>query len=336
MRSDHENGEAGLIRILTTGGTIASRMDDASGAVVSSIEGAQLLAASAGLVPIDVRIEVERFCNLGSFAIDLETSFALSRRIDSVLGDDAVSGVVVTHGTDTMEESAFLADLVVSSGKPVVFTGAQRSADAPDGDGPRNLADAIRVAASREAWGLGPVIVFDGEIHAARDATKTHTSRLSTFASAEHGKLGDIDGDTVRISRRPPPRETFDVASIESRVDLVKLVIGADGRFVRCAVQTGAKAIVLEAFGRGNATPELTASVSEAVRAGVPVVVTSRCPQGRVLPIYGGGGGADLAASGAIFGGDLTGVKMRVLLCVLLASGFDQVALAAAIPRLAA
>src|SRR5690606_35488041 len=125
--------------------------------------------------------------------------FELVRAIDRTLRQTDVSGVVVTHGTDTLEETAFLADLLIDSEKPVVFTGAQRAADEPDTDGPRNFVSAVRVAGSEAAMGLGSVVVFEDEIHAARDVTKTHTSQVRTFQSAEHGKLGEIDGARVII-----------------------------------------------------------------------------------------------------------------------------------------
>lgn len=309
----------GRVVVVSTGGTIASRVDLARDVVVSTATGAELLAQLGGLAPLGVEVTTEQFCNVGSFRMDLATSYALAQRIGALLDDQRVEGVVVTHGTDTMEESAYLADLTVASDKPIVFTGAQRHADEPDGDGPRNLADAIRVAAAAETRGLGAMILFEQEFHAARDAMKMHASRVGTFASAEHGKLGEVDAGQVIVQRRPAQRHHFTTDRIEPRVDLVKLVMGSDGRFIRCAMQSGARGIVLEAFGRGNANPAVVAAVRDAVSQGVVVAITSRCPQGRVMPIYGDGGGKDLLAAGAAFAGDLSGVKTRVLLSVLLA-----------------
>ena len=323
--------------VVSTGGTIASKHDRQADALVSSASGEELLASLGALAP-DLPVSTESFCNIGSFAMDLETSFRLARRLDAILADPDVAGVVVTHGTDTMEEAVFLADLVVTSDKPVVFTGAQRHAAEPDADGPRNLADAIRVAASPSARSLGAVIVFEGEIHAARDVTKIHAYRVGTFASAEHGKLGEVDAGRVIVQRRPllrPPlfRGAGAIERIETRVDLIRLVMGNDDRFMRCALQSGACGIVLEAFGRGNVTPAVLAAITDAVQGGVVVVVTTRCPQGRVMPLYGGSGGKAAAAAGAIFAGDLSGLKARILLALLLGSGgtdiasaFDQVA----------
>lgn len=311
------NRSGGKVVVVTTGGTIASRLDHERGSVVAALGGQDLMETLGGAAP-DVAVEVSEFCNLGSYLLDLTTAFALAKTVERRLADPGVSGVVVTHGTDTMEESAFMADLVVGSDKPVVFTGAQRDNDEPDRDGPRNLASAIRAAASARTRGLGTMILFDQELHAARDATKTHAYRVGAFQSAEHGKLGEIDRDEVIIHRRPALRRTVGTDRIEPRVDLVKLAMGCDGRFLRCALETGARGLVIEAFGRGNANPEVVAATKDAVAAGIPVVVTSRCPQGRVRPIYGNGGGKDMAAAGAIFAGDLSGIKARVLLAVLL------------------
>jgi L-asparaginase len=270
-----------------------------------------------------VDLVVDAFCNVGSFAIDLPLAFGLAKRVERHLADPGTTGVVVTHGTDTMEESAYLADLLVASNKPVVFTGAQRAADTHDPDGPRNIADAVRIAASPAAIGLGVMIAFEQEFHAARDVTKTHTSRVDTFASSEHGKLGEIDGERVSVHRRPVLHKNFMAERIESRVDLIKLVMGSDDRFLRFAADSGAKGIVIEGFGRGNATPAAAKGVAEIITAGTPVVVASRCPRGRVRPIYGNGGARDLERAGAIFAGDLSGPKARVLAAVMLGAGLS-------------
>ncbi|SDO21198.1 asparaginase [Aureimonas jatrophae] len=320
----HEDPAMPRIHLVTTGGTIASRASSgrAGADVVASVSGEALRAALHD--PLDgIELAVDDFCRVGSFAIDLPLAFALARRIAEHADDPTCDGIVVTHGTDTMEESAFLADLLVPGSKPVVFTGAQRSADAPDTDGPRNIAEAVRLAASGDAAGLGSVILFENDVHAARDVTKTHTARTDTFRSGEHGKLGEVDGHVVRIHRRPLLRRTYRPERIEAEVEIVRLAMGASDRLFRHAA-TYARAIVLEAFGRGNAPPAVSAAVSEIVAAGTPVIVCSRCPEGRVKPVYGNGGGKDLERAGAIFAGDLTGAKARILAAVVLGtSGAD-------------
>jgi L-asparaginase len=306
--------------VLSTGGTIASRFSPRDRGLVSVVC-AEDLVKKIGVLDADLEVVTEQFSNVMSYCIDLDTAFRMAMRIDTLLKDLRVAGVVVTHGTDTMEESAYLSDLVVGSEKPVVFTGAQRQADDPASDGPYNLADAIRVAGSPEAMGLGTPIVFEKTIHAARDATKNHSSRVGTFASAEHGQLGEIDEGKVIFQRHTIRRETVKATRIEPRVDVIKMVMGSDDRFVRFAAESGAQALILEAFGRGNAPPVVAKAVADVVRRGIPVAVTSRAPSGRVAPIYAGGGGADLAAAGALFSGDLSSVKSRVLVALLLGAG---------------
>ncbi|MGP2491453.1 asparaginase [Mesorhizobium sp. PUT5] len=314
--------------VIATGGTIASRHVSDDGSSIADMSGEALLETLHGR-PNGVEVIVDQFCNVGSYTLELPTIFDLAKRIESYVGRDDIDGVVVTHGTDTLEETAFLADLVVDTRKPMVFTGAQRSADIPDTDGPRNLADAIRLAASERAVGLGAIIVFEQDFHAARDVTKTHASRVDTFASGEHGKLGEVDEGDVIVFRAPTLRKTYRPQKLETRVDLIKLAVGVDDKFVRFSAQSGAKAIVLECFGRGNATLPVAKAVADIVAAGTPVIVTSRCTQGRVKPVYGNGGGADLMHAGAIFAGDLTGPKARILACVLLGAGLAAADMAA-------
>lgn len=310
------------ICLITTGGTIASRLEPESGHVTASVTGPELRAMLHD--PLDgIDIEIDEFCNVGSYAIDLPLGFSLAQRISQRL-DEGFDGVVVTHGTDTMEESAFMADLLVGSDKPVVFTGAQHAADEPDPDGPRNITDSIRLAASETAKGLGAMVCFEQEFHAARDVTKSHASRTDTFISYEHGKLGEVDGDRIVLHRRPILRRNYKAKGIVADVELIKLTMGISDRYLRFAADNGARAIVLEGFGRGNATPSITETAVALARKGTVVVMTSRCQRGRVKPIYGNGGGKTLSEGGVIFAGDLSGPKARVLLAVLLGMGLDS------------
>jgi L-asparaginase len=309
------------ICLITTGGTIASRRNEAGG-VTAGVTGGELRAMLSD--PLDgIELTVSEFCNIGSYAFDLPLAFSLAVRINEILADPRCDGVVVTHGTDTMEESAFMADLLVASDKPVVFTGAQRASDQPAPDGPRNIADSVRLAASQPARGLGAVICFEQEFHAARDVSKTHTSRVDTFMSWEHGKLGEIDGPHVSVHRRPTLRKTYAAPRVDVDVELIKMTTGSTAKYLRFAAGSGSKAIVLEGFGLGNTPPPVTQAAAEIIRDGVPVIITSRCPRGRVKPVYGNGGGKDLADAGAIFAGDLNGPKARVLASVLLGLGLD-------------
>ena len=159
----------------------------------------------------------------------------ISRRTEELLARPDVAGVIVTHGTDTLEETAFFLDLTVSSDKPAILVGAQRAASEPDSDGPRNLRDAVRVAVSEESLGMGTLVVMNGEINAAREVTKTHTMRVDTFRSIEYGRLGTVDPDGVRLYRAPLRRQTISIPGDAElgRVEIVSNYAGSDGRVVR-------------------------------------------------------------------------------------------------------
>ena len=311
------------VTLIATGGTIASRAAVPGGPVTAQLGGESLLSRLHAR-PAGVAIRVEEFAAVGSFELDLATVHALAQRVRAALADAACLGVVITHGTDTMEETAFALDLLVGGDRPVVLTGAQRHAGDLDTDGPRNLTDALLVAASPAARGLGALILFEGDIHAARDVTKTHSARTDTFRSGSLGKLGEVDRGRVHIYRRPLREEAVDAPRLEDRVELMRLSLGARPDVLDWWRERGVRGVVIEAFGRGNAPQGFASAVARLVAQGVPVIIASRCPEGRTAPIYGGdSGGTSLADVGAIFSGDLQGHKARLLLAALLGAGCD-------------
>jgi L-asparaginase len=315
--------------VVSTGGTIMARADPETGKLVPAISTAELVEMMAW--PEAPELEVEAFTSVPSWDLHGELALRLARRVLEHAARDDVDGVVVPHGTDTMEENVYLIDLLLGGDTaPVVLTGAQRAASEPDADGPANLRDAIRVAASAEARRRGALLSFAGNLHAAREVRKVHTSALDAFASPGYGPIGHVDGDVVTFRRRPERRGgrglALDPERIEIGVDLIRLYAGADARFVRTSVESGARAIVLETTGRGNANDAVVAGVRDAVAAGVAVVVCSRAVAGRVEPVYGRGGGADLADAGALFAGDLAGPKARILLQLALGAGVEAAA----------
>ena len=328
------------IVLLATGGTIASRYDPKLGSTVASQRADELLRMLPQVADF-AEIEVHDLATIPSYDMDLPFAFGLAGRIRDTLSRPEVAGVVVTHGTDTMEETCYLADLLLDSDKPAVFTGAQRAHDDPQSDGPLNLLNSLRVAASPSARGhgsngLGAMICFNATLHAARDVTKVHASAVETFQSYEHGALGEVDGNTVVIHRRPVLRRWFTIDRLEQNVELFRLVLGMDLRALEAAIERGVAGLIIEGFGRGNGPSRLAELVRRATRKNIPVLITSRCPAGRVQAIYGGGGGGrDLADAGAIFAGDLKGPKARLLLMVLLSGGESGTPIAQAVAALA-
>ncbi|MGI5286724.1 asparaginase [Nonomuraea polychroma] len=306
------------VRVITTGGTIASRPDP-NGAVSIAVSGHDVV----GTVPAGVTVEIDEAMLVHSFNLTLDGVRHIAERVCAAVTEPGVDGVVVTHGTDTMEETAYFVDLVLGPDRTVVFTGAQRHAGEADGDGPRNLADALRVAAATAGRGLGAVIAMAGGVHAARHATKAHTVAMEAFDSPDHGPIGHVYGGRVRVTATPVRPAGFDLAELggqAARVDIVPVYLGADGVHVAASLAAGARGIVLEALGAGNPTPGVLREVHACVAAGVPVLVTSRCRRGPAVPLYGRGGGADLADAGAVFADDLGAPKARLLLTAALSA----------------
>jgi L-asparaginase len=239
-----------------------------------------------------------------------------------------VLGVVVTHGTDTMEETAYLAELVHSDPRPVVFTGAQRAADVPDTDGPRNLADAVAVAADPTARDLGVLITFDGAVFAARGTRKAHTAAPAAFSAPDTGPLGGVRDGVVSVGARPVRLPPLDLAALDLdgiRVDAVTYYPGADATVLDAVHAAGARGVVLAGTGAGNANRQVCAAVERLTAAGVVVALSTRVAAGPVAAIYGNGGGRDLLAAGAVPTGVLRPSQARILLAALLAQYRDPV-----------
>jgi L-asparaginase len=315
-----------LVSVLATGGTIASR-SDAGGGATAQDAGADLVARLD--LPAGIEVRVRDVVRVGGFRMTLDRVHEVARSVATELLDDAVAGVVVTHGTDTIEETAFFLDLFHGDARPVVVTGAQRAADAPDTDGPRNLSDAITAAAAPETRGLGVLIGFGGQLFPARGTRKTHTLAADTFANPAGGSLGWVHGGDVGVAaapRRGPafPLDAFDPSGV--RVDVVPCYPDADATALRACVDAGARGIVLEATGAGNANPAICAAVAEVTAAGVVVVTSTRVAAGPVTPIYGDGGGVDLASAGAVPSGLLRPSQARILLATLLGLHRDPAA----------
>ncbi|MEM4780164.1 MAG: asparaginase [Halalkalicoccus sp.] len=311
------------VSVLATGGTIASTSGEEGAEPTES--GAALVEAVPDLESY-AEIRSEEVAHRPSFELTFEDAFDLVERTREVARE--ADGVVVTHGTDTMEESAYLLDLVGEYDAPVIFTGAQRPADEVSADGPANLLAAVRTAAD-ERFADGVYIAFDEEVHAARDATKAHTSKLEAFESPGTGPVAALTRESVRVHREPGSRSpTVPIEGLSASVEIVNSGLGVGAGPVERALEAGADGIVLSATGLGNTTRELGDAIAGVVDRGIPVVVASRCHAGATAGVYGTpGGGATLERHGAIFAGDLRPHKARLKLLVALshADGPDEV-----------
>ncbi|MFF6776820.1 asparaginase [Streptomyces sp. NPDC012637] len=304
------------IVVISTGGTIASRWTGSGYAADAS--GDDVVATAA--VPDNVDVEVLDLFNVNSSRMTTDRQLALLRAVHETLADPGVDGIVVTHGTDTLEESAFFLDLHHSDPRPVVFTGAQRPFGTGDGDGPGNLYDALQVAAT--VRGLGVLVVFDGLVHAARGTVKTKTLDADPFADPSGRRVGRLGFGQVDIEREPvrPAPLPLPEAATEAggrpvpRVDIVVHHSDNDPVLFEAAVAAGARGIVLVGTGAGNATPEIAEAVARAVEDGVHVVLSTRVASGPVAEVYTGGGAVDLAAAGAVLAGTLRPGQARMAL----------------------
>lgn len=310
--------------ILATGGTIASRFD-ASGSASVTDSGAQLLAHRAGLPAIDV-VDV---LQVNSYLFTLRDIRVVVEAVASQVARPDVRGVVVTHGTDTLEETAFAVALCVDTRKPIVFTGAQRTPDSLDPDGQRNLRDALRVATAESSRGRGVMVAFAGKVLSAVGCRKLRTMDLDAFDAVNVPALGEVAGSSPRY-RRParasrgalellPMTTVFD----QARVDIVMLYPGFDARILDVHVALGSRGVILGGTGAGNAGPGVLQWVSEAVADGTFVGLSSRVPFGPVMPLYRAGGGASLTAAGAIALGGLPIFQARILVALLAATSTD-------------
>src|SRR5262249_41735495 len=221
-----------------TGGTISMRFDPSTGGAVPALSGEEIIAQVPGLGGV-ADFDVIDFCKWPGPHMTPSPMMEPARPAREKLADESVAGAVVTHGTDTLEETAYLLDLVLNEEKPIVFVGAMRNSSELSWDGPGNLCSAVRVAVEPQARGLGVIVVMNDQLIAAAEATKTHTESTDTFQSRDFGPLGFVDKDRVIVTRRPVQsegREHIVTDRIQERVDLVKIPAGSDGRFINYAI----------------------------------------------------------------------------------------------------
>lgn len=319
--------------VISTGGTIASRWQ--GDGYAAQAQGREVLAA--GAVPEGVEVAVVDLFTVNSSRLTTAHQLELLHAVHDALADPAVDGVVVTHGTDTLEESAFFLDLFHDDPRPVVLTGAQKPLDAEDGDAAGNLYDALLTAATGRD--TGAVIVFAGQVHAARGTVKTHTLDARAFGDPDGLPLGRVEFGRVTWGRpRPraaalplPPRD-----AVAPRVDIVMHHSDGDTVLLEAALAAGARGLVLVGTGAGNATPQIAEAVGGAVRGGVLVALSTRVAAGAVAPIYTGGGAVDLAAAGAHLAGTLRPGQARIAVLAALLAADARAAAVAGTPGAAA
>jgi L-asparaginase len=319
-----------VVQLIATGGTIAMKIDPVKKAPVPAISGEDLLATVPEIGKV-ASIEVQNISNVPSGYMDPPRWVELQKAVVAALARPEVAGVIVSHGTDTLEETAYFLDLTVKSDKPVVLIGAQRNASESDFDGPRNLLNAARICVAPQAKNMGVMLAMNGQINAGREVVKTHSCDVEAFKSGDFGFLGNADEDRVVFYRAPLRRQYIPLKTADlPRVDIVYAYGGADGALIKAAVAAGAKAVVVAALGWGNVNPAMYETIKEVAAKGTVVVISTRVYNGRVLPHYGYiGGGATLKEAGAVFADNLSPQKARLLAMLALQTPKSQAELQA-------
>ena len=329
-----DDGQLPIVAVLSTGGTIASKQNPSKGGYEAVLTGKDLVAAVPAIEKV-ARVLVEQISNISSSDMNSELWVRLAERVNGLLAIPDLAGVVITHGTNTLEETAYFLDLAVTGAKPVILVGAQRPASDSDSDGPRNLLDAIRVCVSPEARSNGVLVVMNGQINSARDVTKSNTSQVETFRSLEFGPLGLVDVDGVRFYRAPLRRQTIPITAETQlgRVEIILNYAGADGLLIRSLLSAGMNAgtsageidgLVIAGLGLGCVSSSMFDAIQEARAKNIAVVISTRVPTGRIFSLSAMKGcSLTLKQIGCVLADNLSPQKARVLLLLALTKTRD-------------
>lgn len=312
------------ILIVFTGGTFSMMIDENTGGAVPYFSGEQLLEKIPQAREL-ADIECYDFGKYPGPHMTPELMFQLSKKIKEFLKENKYCGVIVTHGTDTLEETAYLLDLTIKTEIPIVVIGSMKNSSEFDWDGPKNLLDAINVCLNSNAVNLGVLVCLNGEINAASEVTKIFTEEVDSFHSLDFGALGFVQNGKVIFNRLPRKLETIETEKIISNVDLLKVYAGMNEKFFILSADSDVDGIVVEALGVGNVPPTAFEGIKYAVEKKIPVVLVSRCPAGETEDIYSyPGAGKWLHSIGVIFADYLNGQKARIKMMLALGATKDQ------------
>lgn len=312
------------VALIFTGGTIGMKVDKDLHGAIPSLSPNEIVQTLSGIDEFDNLI-IHEFARKPSPSITNLDMKNLAKKVSEFLDSDDVAGVVVVHGTDVLEETAFYLNVVSKSKKPIVLTGSMKNASELGYDGLTNLVSSIKVCLSPDSVGKGTLVVMNDTINSACEVTKTHTMSLDTFRSIEFGPLGIIDHNEVIYYRNITHFKKYNLRNhINNSTFLLKAYAGMNGDFIDYLIENEAQGIVIEALGRGNLPPTMLDAIDRALNVGIYIVIVSRCYSGRVLDTYAyEGGGKDLTNRGCILGGSLNGQKARILLMLAISNHYD-------------
>lgn len=310
-----------MIHILFTGGTISMQRDPTAGGNVPAHSGEALMRLAPGIERI-APVRIEDWARMPACHFDQVRLWALRERVRELAASDEVSGIVITHGTDILEETAYLLDRTLDGRIPVAITGAMRTSSDEAWDGPRNLRDAVTVAASSSSAGRGTMVVFAGQVFAGRTAAKSHATDPKAFSAPHGGPIGNVADGAVTFSSEPTRGGVpVEPTSLDARVAHVPTVLGDQGSMLDFA-RGDHDGVVVETFGSGNMPPGAVPALRRWLEERKPVVLASRCWWGQVTPVYAfDGGGARTTAMGAIPAGPRTPSQARMELAIALSAG---------------
>ena len=299
-------------------------IDEKTGGAIPRFSGKELL----GKIPEAKKLANITCYDFGKYPgphMTPELMFKLSRTIKKLLSKNKFDGVIVTHGTDTLEETAYLLDLTIKTETPIVVIGSMKNSSEKDWDGPQNLIDAIHVCLNPNCKNIGVLVCLNGEINAASEVTKIYTEQIDSFRSLDFGALGFIENGKVILNRLPRKLETIKTKKIITNVDLLTVYAGMDEKFFKYSANSKTKGLVVEALGVGNVPPAAFEGIKYVTEKNIPVVLVSRCPAGETLDIYGyPGAGKWLNKIGVIFADYLNGQKARIKLMLALGKTRDH------------
>ncbi len=314
------------ILILHTGGTIAMKENILTGGVSPDVVNPLLDAEIT--VPENVDLVMEDIFNLPSPHIMPKHMLILKKRIMEAIDSD-IRGVVITHGTDTLEETAFFLDTTIGDQIPIVVTGAMRSSNELGSDGLYNFESAIRVASCDEAIGKGVLVVMNDEIHSARYVTKTHTTNVATFRTPTLGPIGLVTKHRILFMQELLDSTRLDISSVNGTIPIVKAYAGMQGDLLEALAHAKVDGLVIEALGAGNLPPQALTALKKLLIQKIPVILVSRCFNGIAEPVYDyEGGGKELADMGVIFCKSINSQKARLKLLIALNYGLKEQKLA--------
>lgn len=321
-----DNMHKPTIAVVTTGGTIAQTMNENFNGAIPSLTGKQIIDSVPEL-KIYANYQVFPVANIDSRDMDFQVYSKLAHKLKRLNRNKNIDAVLILHGTDTMEETAFFLNHVIHTEKPMAITGAMRTASERDADGPRNLINTVRTLLSHYANNGNIMVVMNGNIINGFAVTKVDSTNVDAFNGGKHGVLGIVDEFKVTWYNRPINIGTFELPKNFPRVDIILAYPGANGSLIKAAVRNGAKGIVIVGYGAGNVSKRLFRTIRSVLRIRKDIVflLSTRSPEGNIIPVYAGeGGGVDLEKLGVVLGGPINATKSRLLLMLCLSNKYTK------------